>query len=107
MGSRRTLEKRIHAFRPKGAHSVSKQTYLFLLLASHPQWERSRQEQDQHPVDDQPSTHELADLPTDGQRFLSVDQCGEERHHRKIHEAERKEDHKQELAATDAVGSVF
>jgi transposase len=28
-GSRRTLEKRIHAFRPKGAHPVSKQTIIW------------------------------------------------------------------------------
>jgi hypothetical protein len=60
-------------------------------MASHSHWERSRQEHDQHPVDDQPSARELADLSTNGQRFLSVDQRGEERHHCNIHKAERKE----------------
>lgn len=85
----------------------SKQTYLFLLLSSHPHWERSGQEQDDHPIDDQPSARKLADLPTKGQRFFSEDQRGEERHHRKIHEAERKEDHKQEPAATETVDSML
>src|SRR5947209_10108417 len=76
-------------------------------LSSHAHWERSGQEHDQDTIDDQPYACELADLPTNGQRFFSEDQRGHQRHHRNIHEAERKEDHKQQPATTEAVGSVL
>jgi hypothetical protein len=78
-----------------------------LFLASHPHGERSGQEQDDHPVDDQSSARKLADLPANGQRFLSEDQRGHQCHHRDIHEAERKEDYKEQPAATEAKGTVL
>src|SRR6266516_5776666 len=80
---------------------------LLSVLSSHVHWESSGQEHDQHPINDQPYARELADLPTNGQRFLSEDQRRHQRHHRKIHDAERKEDHKQEPAAPEAVGSML
>src|SRR5207302_6572791 len=76
-------------------------------MSSHPHWEGSGQEYDQHPINDQPYARELADLPTNGQRFLSEDQRRHQRHHRNIHDAERKEDYKQEPAAPEAVDSML
>jgi hypothetical protein len=79
----------------------------FASLLSHPHWERSGQEHDEHPVDDQSYARQLADLPTNGQRFLSEDQRSHQCHDRQIHEAERKEDHKEQPAATEAKGTML
>lgn len=49
---------------------------------------------------------QLTDVPTGGQRFLSENQRCYQRHHSNIHDTKRKEDHKQEPAATEAVGAM-
>src|SRR5947208_2463369 len=74
---------------------------------SHPHRECRGQEQDDYPIDDQSYACELADLPTNGQRFLCEDQRRHQCHDCQIHDAERKEDDKEQPAATEAKGPML
>lgn len=89
------------------AAQTSQNNHRRLPSSLHPHWEGGGQEQDKRPIDDQTYAREKADQPATGQRFLSEDQRGHQCHHRDIHEAERKQDDKQQPAATEAKGPML
>src|SRR5450759_3051380 len=75
-------------------------------LSLHDRRERGRDKYDYHSIDNQCHSCDLTDLSTDRERLLSVDECCQECHHCDIHDAKWKEEHKQEPAASETVGSV-
>src|SRR5947207_457367 len=75
-------------------------------LSLHDRRECGGYKQDYHPIDNQRHASDLTDLLTERKRLLSVDECSQECHHRDIHDAKWKEEHKQEPAAPETVGSV-
>src|SRR5258708_4783482 len=81
-------------------------SFVLLPLSLHDRRERGRDTYDYHSIDNQCHACDLTDLPTERKRLLSVDECCQECHHCDIHDAKWKEEHKQEPAASETVGSV-